>query len=78
MLRTFQHRNSPGISAGAKNQKMIKHGGNPESATITDAGPNTAMLLHQLVVKLCYLPVSLQQTLASIVSKALNMRIFPL
>jgi hypothetical protein len=36
------------------------------------------MLLHQLVVKLCYLPVSLQQTLASIVSKALNMRIFPL
>jgi hypothetical protein len=36
------------------------------------------MLLHQLHVKLCHLPVSLHQKLALTVSKALSMRSYPL
>jgi hypothetical protein len=40
--------------------------------------PKIALLLHQPLMKLCYHPVPLNQTLASILSKALNMRLCPL
>jgi hypothetical protein len=41
ILKAFQHRNSPGVPAGAKKKKKkkIKNAGNPQSTTVSEDAP---------------------------------------
>jgi hypothetical protein len=56
MLKAFQHKDSHSVPTGAKKKKKIKSGVNPESATKVRMNCKTTMLLHHLVMKICYLP----------------------
>jgi hypothetical protein len=77
MLNAFQHRNSSGVPVGAKKKQKIRNGANPELPIIIENVPPNCELLHQQLVKVHYLPVSLHQTLASIITKTLHIRLFP-